>query len=1715
MHTNEQRTAPGYGKEVIIASQGEGLLLLDATQLEFVAGDLASAQDSDVTLVYEAGDISGFTAMDNLFWSPNGRVYVNEDDGEGDIWQVDVNSLRASQAAGDTTPSPGQVTDVLDADGVRLGESAGIIDISEMIGEAPGTFFLTTGYASAVTDNQLAMLVAPKATNSPHGTLQVTQVNANNDSGAVDGELLDFTSLNVSYDDSGSSRGDFDLEFAPEFDNSSGVLFTAIAENGRDNSAFGDPAGTFYGTCAIDRDGDDYFIAASSSTGELNIDVAFAYLRKSDWLVGHAYNSSGTNGGANDVLNASPGINLGTQFIDNGGGISTLDLTGLGASSADGILLVNGGKNEDNFALSRANGDGSFTIYSLDNGQATAGTYEQDPVAFAYLPYEEVGTKGLLAMGRLANSLASCTLKNGINKALALSAPSDGVWELSLDGYSPENATLIVSAEGGGNFNVDNAVSYEWNAGDEEWVIHCRDLPGYNLQGGATSDEIMVNFAIFRSVQQGGELFVDGSASGSDTGEDWTNAYEDLQDALAFAQPGERIHVAEGTCFPDEGKNQVANSVLSTFAPPSGVSIFGGFPSGGSILDDRDPAANPSILDGDIDGSFDPSGNAYHVVTVTDPSAPVVLDGFTIRNGNAVGSNADQKRGGGVYATNAHLLMTDCLVRDNIAEGDGGGIYASGGSLTLTDSTVRSNTTTGDGGDGGGIHASDVAAVVSGCLITDNELAGDSAYGGGIECNGASGNLTLSDSTISNNRVLGNGGTGGIDIVGSSVKVRHCRIENNVADAATGGGIYVFGGSVEVTGTSITGNSAGTTGGLWIGGGAVSLANSTLADNQSGTGFVNGGATILEGSLTLDHVTMTGNNGGSGGGGLYLQSPAVVTVKDSIIAANTAVGTSNADIYRSSGALNTQGTNLIGNNSSVTGQFPTGPLVGTAADPVDPLLLPLTEYGGGSLSAPPRLGSPAIDVLGAPTLLEDQRGVARSDGAGDLGAVEYLPPVVVTNADDTGEGSLREVLARPTTTAITFDPTVFNGESSDEIRLASTLVIPRPVEIDGRGIPEGVIISGDFDTRVFDVNGVELILRSLTVSDGDAGNSPGGAMWLRGGGRANLHDCLFERNRTNGFPGGAIYCSESELEAINTTFTRNTGGNGSAILSEGFSTMLLRHCTIAGNTSEASGGAVANFANATLENTVIADNNHAQYADSGTTLFLGNNFTSGDPQLQSLADFGGPTRMMLPRITSPLVDAAALLPTNPQTDSRGLARSSDGDFDGISLPDIGAGEINIRYVTTATDETLDPGTGVSLREAVADPQPTDLIGFVPALHGSTLTLSQGAIPVSGQAEIIGPDDGITLDANQTGRHFSVEPGGFLAIAYLTLTGGNGTGLNGGEDNRGGSIFNLGRLVLIGCTLHGNSAAADGGAIFNKDSDGMLLYACTLDGNSCVGEGGAIYTLRADSQLYSCTLTRNQSGPTRRGGGILVRGGSQTRLANCLIEGNLAGTGGGPNILVENPSDLTVAGALLMDDYAGSTVSPGGDLLLGDGRLSPLGDFGGPTPVRLPLPESDALDAGAGNNLPEDQRGVVRSAVYDIGAVEFQGGSEFTALWETDDDGDGVPFGVELALGFDPFSSSPSAGQAIGFSRNVFGQSNFSFPLDPAVAPYTIWVVERSSPGLDNFQEIYRLAGPTDVETSTSDVSSNYSGAGDTDITITDENPPGGSAFYRFRALQAP
>lgn len=298
-----------------------------------------------------------------------------------------------------------------------------------------------------------------------------------------------------------ANRGDFNIHVGPTVRNvfSKGVMIPSVSQNGRNNATAPNVGGT--SSVSVDANGKAYptvateYTAASifvpvSAAGdgdEYNVNFSTLYFPysvdgKQGFIGGFANNLTNGTGNGTAVQTAdssfSPGINLGTQFIQpvTPNGTYTLNLTGVtGApanASQNGVLLVVAVKNEDNYALSQANPDGTFTLYSHDNG-VNGTAYEQDGVAFAYIP---AGTTGLTA-GRVLGTTAPTQVTTATSGSYSVAAVSTGMVRLTIPGVTgPNDGVLVVTPEGGGAANNDNIVNYEWDSVNGGFLVQTRDI---------------------------------------------------------------------------------------------------------------------------------------------------------------------------------------------------------------------------------------------------------------------------------------------------------------------------------------------------------------------------------------------------------------------------------------------------------------------------------------------------------------------------------------------------------------------------------------------------------------------------------------------------------------------------------------------------------------------------------------------------------------------------------------------------------------------------------------------------------------------------------------------------------------------------------------------------------------------------------------------------------------------------------------------------------------------------------------------------------------------------------------------------------------------------------------------------------------------------------------------------------------------------------------
>jgi predicted outer membrane repeat protein len=195
---------------------------------------------------------------------------------------------------------------------------------------------------------------------------------------------------------------------------------------------------------------------------------------------------------------------------------------------------------------------------------------------------------------------------------------------------------------------------------------------------------------------------------------------------------------------------------------------------------------------------------------VTVSKSTVHIVGFTIKNG--IEPLNSRSHGGGIRNVEGGILTVEnSTITDNSAK-YGGGIY-NFGTMTLKGVTVKNNHATPY--DGGGIcHENYFDLTIENSTISNNYAK----YGGGI-C--SEGSTTLRGVMVKNNHANGDGG--GIDIEAPTATIEDSFIRGNTAEG-NGGGIRA-GGFLYVYGTTINNNRA------VYGGGITNTAGHTYVDD--------------------------------------------------------------------------------------------------------------------------------------------------------------------------------------------------------------------------------------------------------------------------------------------------------------------------------------------------------------------------------------------------------------------------------------------------------------------------------------------------------------------------------------------------------------------------------------------------------------------------------------------------------------------------------------------------------------------------------------------------------------------------------------------------------------------------------------------------------------------------------------------------------------------
>ena len=565
------------------------------------------------------------------------------------------------------------------------------------------------------------------------------------------------------------------------------------------------------------------------------------------------------------------------------------------------------------------------------------------------------------------------------------------------------------------------------------------------------------------------------------------------------------------------------------------------------------------------------------------------------------------------------------------------------------------------------------------------------------------------------------------------------------------------------------------------------------------------------------------------------------------------------------------------------------------------------------------------------------------------------------------EASLRQAMSSGGTITFACDGT---------IALSTMLLVDRDTVLDGNG--RQVTISGNGAVRVFEVDrGIRFTLRGLTIANGAVigtngtnGNfTPGGngehafGAGVLNQGTLTVESCVFTNNVVRGGTGGlghppggggnaggsAIYNDGGAVVCTNCTFLDNSaiggrGGDSAASQSGGLGGYAI------GGAFFSSSGTFA-LGDATFRNNsalggepgsgISIGNGIGGPAWGGAFASVGSTGTVFSTQFISNRAKGAGSNLAAGGSGAPgggvggaLYNTNAFLTIARSLFSSNVAETGRGGRSGLISPPRGGAVLNFGTMT------------------VSDTHFYGNVARVEGSRGDVIPAFGGAVANEGTARIMG----CTFYANQA-------------------LGGPGAstpfGANPGGAAFGGAVYSVDSLAISNSTLVANRA--QGGSSFGQFGSGTAGIASggglALLGNTTLSH----VTIASNVALNGASPSQPVPLPGR-GGGIYATNNAPT-LQNSIVAGNVTGsnafgvlTDEGNNISSDGSCEFTQPGSR-------NNVDP---------RLSPLADFGGPTPTMALLAGSPAIDAALSSRcVPTDQRGRVRPAgpACDVGAFE--------------------------------------------------------------------------------------------------------------------------------------
>lgn len=485
---------------------------------------------------------------------------------------------------------------------------------------------------------------------------------------------------------------------------------------------------------------------------------------------------------------------------------------------------------------------------------------------------------------------------------------------------------------------------------------------------------------------------------------------------------------------------------------------------------------------------------------------------------------------------------------------------------------------------------------------------------------------------------------------------------------------------------------------------------------------------------------------------------------------------------------------------------------------------------------------------------------------------------------------------------------------------------------------------------------------NVSLSGSSEYENPGDAMGagIAAFGSASVSQSTFSGNVVAG-ASNAAYSPYAPGDAV-----------GGAIFANGGTTLIVSGSVLSGNSAfvpgdsepgakfadYAAGGAIAGDA-VTLSQSTLSGN--SARTDNGTAYSSYTGGPGGDARGGAVAA-DGTLSVTLCSITANKADAG-----------NGYKYAADGGT-ALGAGIYGAANISISHSTVAGNSAVGGNAGAAHAGAY-----NKAAGVAGAALGGGI-YDQGDLhllqtTVSGNTALAGNGGkgaaGIPINQGTAGGEAAggIDVASSVTLVDSTISGNSATGGAGG--NGFGYMAASNNYAGAG----GNGGAASGAILSHG---GIQLYDSTISLNAAIGGAGG-------AGGAAGPMTGASGAPGVAAGGLLTIGSGKILLDNTIVSNDHVGSAVNDIVGTANAAsrnNLIGVGGALTNGVNGNQVG------VTNPRLSPLGNYGGPTQTMLPLANSPAINAGSNAAVPSgvynDQRGLPRifNKIVDIGADEF-------------------------------------------------------------------------------------------------------------------------------------